>query len=144
MIADRNEQRDLYNSSDFRNITDPPFIWRLCQEARDMTRISSLGAVLLGAAILAAPLAARADDEWRGRGGHEHQWREHGWHRDGFWRDPVVVVRPAYAPPPVIYAPPIYGRPIYGQPVYAPPAYAPPPLIYAPPGISLGINIPLH
>lgn len=84
------------------------------------------------AALISAATPAMADG-----------WKKHHGH---YYYEPYVVA-PGYvyggyyAPPPVVYAPP---APMY---VEAPPPviYAPPaPVYYAPPGLSLGINLPLR
>lgn len=88
---------------------------------------SVLCAAVLAVATLTSG-AARAD--WD----HGHR---HGWYgRPVYYGPAPVYVAPApvyYAPPPVYYAPP---------PVY----YAPPALGFSlnVPGVSVGVNVPLH
>ena len=63
--------------------------------------------------------------------------RWHHWHR-GYCCGPAVGVVVGAPPPPVVYAPPAY----YAPPpvVYAPP----PPPVYAAPGVSLGVTVPIR
>src|ERR1700731_1311551 len=104
----------------------------------------TLSRYLLAAMVLTAVFSgpAMAEEHWHGGDG-DH------WHR-GFWPGhyggvvigPRVYVQPPVAyvsPPPVVYAPPpvMYAPP---PPVY----YAPPPVVVPAPGLSVGINIPLH
>lgn len=95
-----------------------------------MTRTLTLLAAAALAATAFAPAIAKADPPWE-RGWHHRHWRGD----DDGWRRPYVYARPVYvAPPPVYYAPPPPPPPVY----YAPPA------VYAPAGISFGINIPIR
>lgn len=95
-----------------------------------MTRVRRLlPTLLLGfgvAAIAAAAMPARADDDHGRRGWREHEWREHqrwcAYHPYECGYPPGYV----YAPPPVAYAPP-----------------PPPPVVYAP-APALSIVLPIH
>ncbi len=90
--------------------------------------------------VILTMISGSALADGRHWGGHEG-----GWGRGGFYGG-VVVGPPVYYPPPVVYMrPPV----VYAAPpvVYAPPmVYAAPPMVYAPatPGLSIGVNIPLH
>ncbi len=96
--------------------------------------LRSILTIACGTAIALSSIGtARADPEW-GR-----------WHRHGGWYGRPVVVGPTYYAPPAYYAPPVYVAP--------PVVYAPPPAYYAPPalgmalalpGVSIGVNVPLH
>jgi hypothetical protein len=91
-----------------------------------MTRLLGVATATLGIITMFLPEIAYADPPC-GRG-----WRRHEYCGPYVYRPRVYVPPPPvyYAPPPVYYPPP----PVY----YAPPAYV------APPGISLGVNIPLR
>ncbi len=72
-----------------------------------------------------------------------------GWRKGEYCGGPVYVAPPPVylAPPPVIYAPPPPPPPppvFYAPPPPPPVIYAPPPPVYVAPGLSIGINIPLH
>src|SRR5882672_4266306 len=93
--------------------------------------VAAAVALALGVGLLGSAPAFADDDGWR----HHH--------RHGYWGPQAGVYygAPAYAPPPpVYYAPPprVYYAP--PPPVY----YAPPPPVYSPPGVSLGVTIPIR
>jgi hypothetical protein len=89
-------------------------------------RRTGVAAVALALGLLGtAP--AFADPPW---------WHHHRHHGYG----PGVVVT---SPPPVVYgyaAPPVYYAPPPPPVYYAPP----PPVVYSPPGVSLGVTIPIR
>lgn len=96
----------------------------------------AIAVTVAGVATLAAAGTANAGNWKKGRGYYVP------------YGAPAYVVTPApvyYAPAPVYYAPPprpvvVYPAPVAytPAPVYTAPAY------YAPPGVSIGVNLPLR
>ena len=105
----------------------------------------SIGAALLGSALLTFGGAAQAHDDWD----HGHRWDrnwDNGWHHghDRVIERRIVEERPVYvARPVVVTRPVVVERPVVVAPrpvVYDPPVYSYP----APASLNLNFNIPLR
>lgn len=90
-----------------------------------------IGAALAGALVAGgAPIAEAGEDGWKKHRHHHH----HGYAPYGYYyAKPPKPPRAYYYAPPVVYAPPPVA---YGPPAYYVPAQ--------PPGINLGITVPLR